>query len=120
MPNNIAKFWWNTESSDRELSDLTSSLPEVLNAAYATSTFEKYTRGWQKWLDWSRTKQEIVSIPADPFHVALYLNFVLRSNGKKGSLSEAFHGIRWVHIVPVSHHQLNTLLYKLYLKDARD
>ena len=42
-------------------------------------------------------KGEVKTVPADPFYVAIYLNFVLKTASNKGALTTAFYGIRWGH-----------------------
>ena len=38
---------------------------------------QKFFRGWKNWVDWSSSKQGVISNPADPFYVTIYLNQVL-------------------------------------------
>ena len=88
-------IWNNLEDiEDEEIIDLAPSLPNVLNAARAKSTTEKY-RGWSKWLNWCSSRDEVRTVPANPFYVAIYLNFVLKTANNKGALATAF--IRWGH-----------------------
>lgn len=82
---------------------MTSTLPGVVGAAFADSTNQKYSRAWNKWLQWSGSKTEVRSIPAEPFQVSLYLNSILRSNGKRGPILEAFYGIKWGHNISGFH-----------------
>ena len=83
---------------NEEVRELACSLPEVILAARAESTTTKYQRGWKSWLQWSSEK-DITSIPADPFHVAIFLNYVLKTANNKGALTIIFYGIRWGHYV---------------------
>ena len=73
-----------------ELRELASTLPTILYHGLAENTTDKYQRAWIKWCDWS-------SNPAEPFFVSLYLNHVLFTKGKVGSIISAFYGIRWGH-----------------------
>ena len=41
----------------------------------------------------------MISCPADPFYLAIYLNHVLFISGAKGSIITAFYGIKWGHHV---------------------
>ena len=74
-------------------------MPEVIGCARAPSTTNKYARGWSSWLQWSSDKPEILRIPANPFYVAIYLNYVLKTSNNNGALTTAFYGIRWGHHV---------------------
>lgn len=79
-----------------------------MRAAHAEGTLSKYEPAWRKWLTWCSTKNEVCHCPANPFHVALYFNDLLLSNGKRGAIQSAFYAIRWGHVVagyePVTEH----------------
>ena len=92
-------LWWKKSFKDEELNDLSSSLTNVLEASHAKSTNDKYSKAWHKWIQWSGTKPEIVSIPAKPFDVALYLNHLRLTKSTRGSIISAFYGIRWAHTI---------------------
>jgi len=81
------------------LKNLSSSLPNVIEAGLATSTNEKYSSAWRKWLNWCKVNTEVVSLPANPFFVALYLSHILKTYSTKGALVSAFYGIRWGHCI---------------------
>ena len=97
----ISDTIWNqlNHVENKEVKDLALSLPNVLTAARAKSTTGKYQTGWSNWLNWCKDKEEITPVPANPFYVAIYLNFVLKTSNNKGALTKAFYGIRWVHHV---------------------
>ena len=75
-----------------------SSLPKLMESAYAKSTIEKYRSAWNNWRTWSGQFPEVNHAPANPFHVALYLNDLVHENCSKNSIINAFCGIRWGHI----------------------
>ena len=50
-------------------------------------------------LDWSNSKQGVISCPADPFCVVMFFNHVLFMSGATGSIITAFYRIRWGHHV---------------------
>ena len=74
-------------------------MPKVIYAAKASSTNKKYESAWKKWTEWCQNKHEVVACPAEPFFVALYLNFIYRETGKVGPITAAYYGIRWGHHV---------------------
>lgn len=82
---------------DDEIKDLALSLPEVVMSARAPLTTKKYESGWSKWLDWCKNKDEVMTVPANPFFVAIYINYVLKTSNNNGALVAAFYGIRWGH-----------------------
>ena len=65
----------------------------------AAKANNQYFRGWKNWVDWSSSKQDVISFPEDVFHVAIYLNHVLFISGDKDSIITAIYGIRWDHHV---------------------
>ena len=80
---------------DASMKKLAHSLPHVVMSALAPSTNYHYGRGWGKWVEWTNEETEVTALPADPFHVAIYLNFLLQTNGTVGALKTAAYGIRW-------------------------
>ena len=84
---------------DAEMQRLSVSLPFVIQSALAPSTTTKYERGWALWMDWASHKPEVRTCPSDPFHIALYFNHLLQTNGTKGALIAAAYGINWAHHV---------------------
>ena len=79
-----------------EVQNLIDSLPQMINAAIAPKTKTKYERGWESWKQFC-TKHKIPILPADPFYIAVFFNFLLHSKGTRGSINDAFYGIRWGH-----------------------
>ena len=79
------------------LTDVASSLPQLLDAAYADSTLVKYKPAWIKWLIWVGGFTEVVASPADPFFVACYFNDLVASGAKQGAIILAYCAIRWGH-----------------------
>ena len=92
---------WNLQQNikDEEIKMLSKSLPFVNESGLANSTNKKYFHGWKVWADWCNSKQEVHLCPADLFYVAIFLNHILFTSGKKGSVITAFYGIRWGHHV---------------------
>ena len=91
-------IWSNlNDVKNDEIKELALSLPEVVMSARAATTTKKYEHGWSKWLEWCKDKDEVNSVPANPFFVATYINCVLRNANNKGALVAAFYGIRWGH-----------------------
>ena len=90
---------WNqiNEIQDETLKRKALSLPHLIESAYAESTLKKYKPAWEKWLVWTKSFSEVNHCPAEPFHVAIYLNDVVSSIKTKGALTSAFLGIRWGH-----------------------
>ena len=76
---------------------LAKTLPFVVQNGRAKSTVNKYKAGWENWVAWCAQKKEIRPRPADPFFVALYLNYLLFIKQNKGAITTAFYGIRWGH-----------------------
>lgn len=74
-----------------------STLPALINSAFANSTSKKYKASWKKWVEWTQKYPEISFCPADPFYVALYFNDIASKDNKIGTVTAAYLGIRWGH-----------------------
>lgn len=57
----------------------------------------KYECAWKKWRTWTSGKSEIAVMPADPFHVAWYMNHVIQTSKTLGAVRAAYNGIAWAH-----------------------
>ena len=71
-------------------------LPEVMLRARATSTVGAYSGALRKWIDWA-SKYSKVSIPADPFDLALYLVYLSKSSKSPAPITKAVAAISWAH-----------------------
>ena len=60
-----------------DLKDLANSLPSVVLASRAASTVDKYSGGFTRWKVWARG-HTIPILPDSPFHVALYLRYLMQ------------------------------------------
>ena len=91
------------------------TLPELLNAGRAPNTKKKYEAAWNKWKEYATTYADVTPLPADPFDIAVYFNYLLTYRGTRGSIVDAMYGIRWGHIVagylPPTDHPFVKLAY---------
>ena len=87
------------ELVDDEIKVLSKSLPYLVTKGRANSTVQKYKAGWLGWLEWAKYKTEVVTRPAHPFYVAIYLNHLFLVKKNKGCITTAMYGIRWAHHV---------------------
>ena len=111
---------WNTASkvTDTEIQALTASLPHVLLSALADSTNYKYQQGWRKWVKSAENKPEVSILPADPFYVAIYLNYLVHTNGTVGAVHSAAYGINWAHHAAGYHSPTDDPFVKLIKKGS--
>ena len=68
------------EVGDPELKVLAQSLPTTVLRSKAPATAKKYAGAFSRWRSWASSKTEIVPFPAKPFHVALYLNYLIQKS----------------------------------------
>ena len=73
---------------------LSKTLPFVIESGLANFNNKKYLYGWKTWADWCSSKQEVDLCAADPFYVAVFLNYIVFTPREKGSVITAFYGIR--------------------------
>ena len=86
---------------DEELRELALSLPEVALRSKAPSTVKKYSGAFCRWKRWVRNKPEVSALPANPLHVALYLNFLIQKADSSAPIQEAVSAIAWCHQLAV-------------------
>jgi integrase len=88
--------WWRKlqESSVFDNRDLSTLKTSILKSK-SPSTIRSYLAKVNKWVNWS-SGRKIVSIPADPLHVAVYLS-ELTLVSRASTVLQAFSAIVWLH-----------------------
>ena len=66
-------------------------------ASRQDKTVKNYVAGFQKWKDWCKNYDEIVSLPAEPHYIALYLLNLSQNANSHAPVSLAFYSISWAH-----------------------
>ena len=84
---------------DPELSELAAVLPLTVMNARADSTTKKYIYAFNRWKQWAASKDELVVFPVDPYHLALYLQYVADTTQSKSAVEEAVSAASWAHQV---------------------
>ena len=60
-------------------------------------TVKMNDRAFRKWKEFALRKKELSYFPANPMHVAVYLQYVLESTRSSASVYTAFYSIKWAH-----------------------
>ena len=79
-----------------ELKSLANSLPSVVLASRASNTVDKYSGGFVRWKTWAQL-HTIPTLPASPFHVSLYLRYLMQDTKTVAPLKTALYSIEWIH-----------------------
>ena len=82
---------------DRFIQGLTDRLKTTVLSSKAYSTSSQYHRAFRKWKEFAVCKLNESSFPADPFHVALYLQHLIEQAQSPSMIDSAFYGIKWAH-----------------------
>ena len=81
---------------DHPLHSLVKSLSKRLLDARSDSTVKKYYYSFMKWEKLAK-EHSLISLPASPIHVSLYLVFLLDSGATYNTVSSAFYSIERAH-----------------------
>ena len=76
-----------------EIDGLVHTLPSVINAALAQRTSAQYLRSWKAWKCFCKGVLVVLPRPADPYHAAMHVNQLLRTQNSKAAITNAIHGI---------------------------
>ena len=105
------------------LQELANALPETVLQSKADSTVKCYNAGWQRWQKWSAENFGKTELPANPMHVALYLQSLLKDcqqNSKSVSgIISAIYSIRWAHQTALMESPTEQILVKSVLNASR-
>lgn len=82
---------------DPSLRELASRLESTVIASRATGTTDAYRRVFVRWRGFAASSDEIQAFPANPEHVALYLQHVLDTTKSHSSVDSAIYCIQWAH-----------------------
>ena len=79
------------------LQELAAGVPHTLQLSRAESTVQKYTRYFDRWKKWTAQYPKISEFPAQPAHVALYLQHLLETSVAKTAVDDAVNALAWAH-----------------------
>lgn len=85
-----------SKNLSEDMRSLAKKLPQVMSSSRAPRTVMKYQAGFSRWQDWAET-QQISQLPADPFHVALYLVHLMQEARTASPLVTAVCSLSWMH-----------------------
>lgn len=80
----------------KDLYILANSLPSVLLASRASSTVDKYPGGFTRWKAWAQL-HTIPILPASPFHVSLFLRYLMQDAKIIYPMNTAIYSLDLVH-----------------------
>ena len=105
------------------LQELASALPETVLQSKAVSTVKCYNAGWQRWQKWSLENFGKTELPANPMHVALYLQSLPKdcqqSSKPVSVIISAIYSIRWAHQTALMESPTEHILVKPVLNASR-
>ena len=105
------------------LQELASALPETVLQSKADSTVKCYNAGWQRWQKWSAENFGKTELPANPMHVALYLQSLLKdcqqSSKSVSVIISAIYSIRWAHQTALMESPTEHIVVKSVLNASR-
>ncbi|KAK2549651.1 hypothetical protein P5673_029768, partial [Acropora cervicornis] len=91
-------FWRDQVTPENSfVQGLTDRLKTTVLSSKAYSTSSQYHRAFRKWKEFAVCKLNETGFPADPFHVALYLQHLLEQAQSPSVIDSAFYGIKWAH-----------------------
>ena len=82
---------------DGAIQGLADRLKTTVLSSKACSTSSQYHRAYCKWKEFAVCKLNENGFPADPFHVALYLQHLIEQSQSPSVIDSAFYGIKWAH-----------------------
>ena len=82
----------------QELVNLSRKIPEVMLVSRAPGTVTKYLSTFQRWQEWA-SSQEIPSVPAESWHICLYVVKLLQEARTASPITSAICAMAWSHKV---------------------
>ena len=72
------------------------NIKQTVFASKADGTIRTYLGGFNGWKRWAKSNG-LNYLPANPFHVAMYLQVILQSAFSASPINNAVYSIDWVH-----------------------
>ena len=88
------------------LQGLASRLQKSVLSARAPATTNTYHRAFKRWKDFAVSNLKSNYLPANPIHVAVYLQHMLESTKSCSSVDSAFYAIKWAHEIAGTDNQV--------------
>jgi len=76
---------------------LTENMKFTALASRASGTSLCYTRVFNRWRSFATTVLGTSPFPVEPFHCALFLQYLLESSRSVSSINSAFYAFKWLH-----------------------
>ena len=105
--------------ADPHLKVLAGSLPMTVLRSRAPATARKYAGAFSRWKSWAATKSVIVAFPAKPFHIALYLSYLIQKSETSSPVEEAVNALSWMHTIACVEDPTKHSLVKQVLEGAK-
>ena len=86
-------FWTQNFFSSEFVTGLQERLKHTVLNSRAESTTLGYHKSFQKWKNFAIDILDVPTLPADPFHVALYLQHL----AEIAAVNSTFYSINWAH-----------------------
>ena len=83
--------------SDPTLVALGNKVPEVLLRCQANSTNKAYSRVFKLWKSWAANFEEVVVLPANPYHVSLFIIQQSEKTNSASSVKLILPSLKWAH-----------------------
>ena len=84
------------DSIPPRLLSIAEDLKQTVFASKAGGTIRTYLGGFNSWKRWAKFNG-LNYLPANPFHVAMYLQIILQSASSASPINSAVYSIDWVH-----------------------
>lgn len=79
------------------MKNLAAELPDTIMNKWSYNTIKQYSCAWKAWLTWACQYSEIVSLPAKPMFICLYLISMAQRRVSVATLNNAVSAINWKH-----------------------
>ena len=91
--------WLAEIPSSQRTRDLKENLKFTVLASRSNGTTQGYLRAFQRWKEFASTFLQVNPFPANPFHLAVYLQHLIDTTQSISSINCAFYALNWVHAI---------------------
>ena len=88
-----------TESSSPQLQRFQAELPKGMMLSRSKNTTKTYKNYFFRWEEWTKPLQDVIAMPANDQHIALYLISLLQEGKSSHVIQSTLYAIKWQHDV---------------------
>lgn len=105
--------------TDHKLKSIAKEMPKIVLASRAKNTIDKYTCYFKQWEKWCEQFPEVKAIPANEYHVAIFMCSLIQNEQSAAVVESIFYAIKHFHKINLVNDPFETSLGECIVDAAK-